>query len=426
MNVVFVIIFAILLCAGLPIYLTLGLTSMIMLALYSPTPLIMIPEVMYNSLGGFTLLAIPFFVIAAQFMLKGGTSRYLIDLANSAVGHWRGGLAIVCVLSCIFFGAICGSSVASAMAMGVILIPAMTKKGYSPSFATGVVASSGTMAIMIPPSITMILYGTITEQSIPRLFFGGIIPGLLQGGLYVAWIFYYSKRRDYRGGDRVPFGQTLRAAGKAIPALCLPIIILGGIYSGIVTVTEASALAAGASIVIALFIYREVKPREVFAINAEAMKTTAMIMIIIATASVFGHWVTHAGITADLVTFVRKVQMAPWMFLLFVNILLLFLGMFLEVVSIVLITMPLLFPVATELGIDPIHFGVMLVANMELALITPPVGLNLYVLTGVAKISLSQVIRGAWPFIALGFILLAMLTYYPPVILFLPNLLMAH
>jgi len=417
----FAVIFALLLFSGMPIYLTLGVTSLVMLTFFSNTPPVMVAEVMYNSLGGFTLLAIPFFTMAAQFMTQGGLSRYLIKAVTCYVGHVWGGLAIACVFACMFFAAICGSSVATALSMGVIIVPAMREMGYSASFATGVVASSGTMGIMIPPSIALILYGIITEQSIPRLFLGGVVPGCLEGALYITWIYIYARHKRYRGAERATIKETIVATGKAVPALTLPIIVLGGIYSGIVTVTEAAGLAAGSAMVVALFVYREVKPWEVLNISTDAMKQAGMIMIIIATATVFGHWITHAGLPARLVELVREMGLPNWMFLLFCNLMFLFLGMFLEVVSIMLITLPILFPAVMELAISPIHFGVMMVVNMEVALITPPVGLNLFVLSGVAKVPLRETIKGAFPFVILGLIEIGLVTYIPELVTFIPD-----
>ncbi|MGD8563622.1 MAG: TRAP transporter large permease subunit, partial [Desulfarculaceae bacterium] len=219
MIAAFTIIFGCLLCIGLPIAFTLGLTAMLMLWFFTDTPLILLPEVMYNSLETFPLLAIPFFVMAAQFMVRGGTSRYLIEMANCFVGHFKGGLAIVAVVSCVFLAAICGSSVASALAVGIVVITAMMNYGYSRSFAAGVVAASGTMGIMIPPSVALILYGIIAEESIPRLFLAGITPGLLEGGLYILWIIWYSKRKGFGGRPRVSGQEALRATLKAAPAL---------------------------------------------------------------------------------------------------------------------------------------------------------------------------------------------------------------
>lgn len=424
MILAFFVVFGLLLCSGLPIAFVLGITALVMMALFSPTPLLMIPEVMYNSLYSFPLMAIPFFVIAAQFMSRGGTSRYLINAANCYVKHFWGGLATVCVVSCMIFAAICGSSVATALAMGVIVIPAMMQWGYPRAFATGVVAASGTMGIMIPPSIALILYGIITEESIPRLFLAGVLPGLLEATLYISWIYYYSRRKGFRGGERATLKETVVATVQALPAFSLPFIVLGGIYSGIVTVTEAAALAAVTAIVVSLFIYREVKPRQILSITADAMKNAGMIMFIISTAIVFGNWITEAGIPARLVEFAREMELSPIMFLVFINLLLLMLGMFLEVVSIMLITLPIIMPVLGHLGINMIHFGIIMTVNMEVALITPPVGLNLYVLSGVSRAPLSEVTRGALPFVVLGFIEIAIVTYWPQFSLFLPNLLM--
>jgi len=420
----FFVVFGFLICSGLPIVFVLGITALVMMAMFSPTPLIMVPEVMYNSLYSFPLMAIPFFVLAAQFMVRGGTSRYLIAAANCFVRHFWGGLAIVCVISCMIFAAICGSSVATALAMGVIVIPAMMGGGYPRSFATGVVAASGTIGIMIPPSVALILYGVITEESIPRLFLAGVLPGFLEGALYIAWICYYSRKKGFRGGEKASLKETVDSTVKAIPALAMPVIVLGGIYSGIFTVTEAASLAAVAAIIISLFVYREVKFGQVINITADGMKSAGMIMIIISTAIVFGNWITEAGIPARLVEFAKAANLSPLMFLIFVNILLLILGMFLEVVSIMLITLPIIMPVLQHLGIDLIHFAIIMTVNMEVALITPPVGLNLYVLSGVARAPLSEVTRGAFPFVILGFIEIAIITYWPQFSLFLPNLIM--
>jgi C4-dicarboxylate transporter DctM subunit len=424
MITVFVLVFGGLLCLGVPIAFTLGITAMVMIVFYSPTPIMMLPEVMYNALDTFPLVAIPFFVTAAQFMVRGGTSRYLVEAANCYVGHLRGGLAIVAVVSCMFFAAICGSSVASALAIGIIVISAMIDFGYSRGFASGVVAASGTMGIMIPPSVALILYGIIAEESIPRLFLAGVTPGLLEGALYIAWIAYYSRRKGYGGGPRATLGETLRATGKAVPALCMPFIVLGGIYGGFVTVSEAAALAAVVSIIISVFVYRGVKPREIIPISAEAMRSAGMIMFIISTAIVFGNWLTESGVPARMVALVTDLKLSPFLFLLFVNLFLLFMGMFLEVASIMLITLPILIPLVRVMGIDPIHFGILMTVNMELALETPPVGLNLFVISGVAKAPLWETIKGTFPFTCLGFIQLAIVTYWPDFCLFLPRLLM--
>lgn len=424
MTVTFVLTFVLLLISGMPIAFVLGISSLIMLAVFSTTPLLMVPELMYNSLASFPLMAIPFFMIAANFMAKGGTSRYLIQAANALVGRFTGGLAIVCVLASMVFAAICGSSVATAMAMGVIIIPAMMRRGYSRSFSAGLVAASGTMGILIPPSIPLILYGIMADESVPRLFLAGILPGIMQGLLYIGWIVFYCKRKDFGGDPPLPWTEVARALFKALPAFSLPVIVIGGIYTGFVTVTEAAALGAVASVLISTCIYRECPARDTLRVVGESMRSAGMIMFIIATAMVFGTWLTEARIPFHMVELVKTYDLPWWGFLMVVNFMLIILGMFLEVVSIMLITLPILVPMIHALGIDPVHFAIVMTVNMELALITPPVGLNLYVLSNVAKAPLSETVRGVIPFMTLSMLQLLLITYWPDLSLWLPRLLM--
>jgi C4-dicarboxylate transporter, DctM subunit len=425
MLTAFLLIFLIMLILGLPIAFTLGITAMVMMFFYSQTPLIMIPNVMYNALDSFSLMAIPYFVLAAHVMVRGGCSRYLIEFTNCLLKNWWGGLAIVTVVSCTFFGAICGSSVATAMAIGIIVIPAMDQARYPRPVTLGVIAASGTIAIMIPPSIGMIIYGVIAEESIPRLFMAGFLPGLMQAGLYILWIHYDFKRKNIaRNPQKSTPAETLQAGKKALPALSLPVVILGGIYSGLFTVTEAAAMSAVVAILISIFVYRELKWRDMIPVAGEAMLSAGMIMFIISTAIVFGNWLTEAALPAKLVRFATDMQLSKVGFLLAINLILVVLGCFLEVVSILLITLPIILPLATALHINLIHFGIMIILNMEIALITPPVGLNLYVISGIAKAPLSEVIKGVFPYIVITVLQLALITYWPPYTLFLPNLLM--
>ena len=418
------VVFLSLLALGLPIAFVLGVTALIMIAFFSTASLQMVPEVMYNSLDTFPLMAIPFFVIAAQFMVQGGTSRYLINAANCWVRHWWGGLAMVTVISCMIFGALCGSSVATALAIGVIVVPAMMEHGYPRSFALGVVSAAGTIAIMIPPSIAMIIYGIMADESIPRLFMAGFLPGIMQGVFYMIWIRFDARRKNIGGSPKAGWGETLQTTYKAIPALCMPVIILGGIYSGIVTVTEAAALGAVAAIFISLFIYKEVGFRQVIPITGDAMKSAGMIMFIICTAITVGNWLTEAGLPAKLVEIAKDLELNAFTFLLTVNVALLLLGCLLEVVSIMLITLPIILPVLAALDINLIHFGIVMTLNMEVALITPPVGLNLYVISGVGKAPLAETIQGVTPYIFITIVQLLLITYWPPYTLFLPNLIL--
>jgi C4-dicarboxylate transporter DctM subunit len=419
------LVFAILLILGVPIAFTLGISAMVMIALYSPTGVMMVPDVMYNALDTFPLMALPFFVITAEFMVRGGSSRYLIEVANCLFKHHWGGLAIVTVVSCTFFGAICGSSVATAMAIGIIVVPAMMKSGYPRTFTLGVVAASGTIAIMIPPSGAMIIYGIVAEESIPRLFLAGFVPGVTQAILYILWIKYDARRKNIaRTPVKASRAETMKAVKKAAPALSLPLIILGGIYSGLCTVTEAAGLSSVVAIFISIFIYREIPLGKVVFVAGEAMRGAGMILFIISTAIVFGNWLTEAGLPARLVKLATDMNLSAVGFLLACNLILLFLGCFLEVVSTMLITLPIMLPLVSALGIDLTHFGIMMTLNMEIALITPPVGLNLYVVSGVGKAPLQETVKGVAPYIWITIVQLAMITYWPAYTLFVPNLLM--
>jgi len=413
-----------LLCLGLPIAFVLGVTALIMIGFFSPASLQMVPEVMYNSLDNYTLMALPFFVIAADFMVKGGTSRYLINAAYCWVRHWWGGLAMVTVISCTIFGAICGSSVATALAIGVVVIPAMIERGYPRDFALGVTSAAGTIGIMIPPSGPMILFGILADESIPRLFMAGFLPGIMQATFYMIWIHFSAKRKKITKMPKASWSETLSTTYKALPAFSMPVIILGGIYSGFVTVTEAAALGAVVAIFISLVIYKEVKWGQLIGVGGGSILNAAMIMFIIGSAICFGNWLTEAGLPAMIVQWAKDMNLTAFWFLLMINIALLILGCFLEVASIMLITLPIILPVLRALGIDLVHFGIVMTLNMEIALITPPVGLNLYVISAVGRASLAETVRGVTPFIFITIVQLALITYWPAYTLFLPNLIM--
>lgn len=417
----FVGVFFVLLAMGLPIYLVLGASAGIMFAV-SGQPLVGVAQKMLDELNNTLLLAVPFFVMAASFMQRGGVAKALIDLAAAWVGWLRGGLGIVTVVACAVFAAICGSSVATALAMGTILIPAMIARGYNRPFALGVVAASGTLGILIPPSLPLILFAIIAEESVPRLFLAGVIPGLLQAALFVGWIVFYARWAGLPREPAMDFTAFLRVNLNALPALLLPLIVAVGIYGGFVTATEAAVLAAAVSLVVSLFFYKGFHWKETLEVIGESVRNAGTIMIIIATALAFGHWITESGIPAALVKWIIDNGFKAWQFLLFINLMLLILGMFLEVASIMLITMPILVPVLKPLGIDPVHFAIMVTINMELALLTPPVGLNLFVLSSVSNTPIGIVIRGVVPFIVLLVGLLLLITYVPEISLWLPRM----
>lgn len=409
------------LLVGLPIYLSLGFLALL-LFWHEGTPLISLPQLLVDNLNSETLLAIPLFVIAATFMQKGGVAGALIDSAQSWVGRARGGLALVCVVACTIFAAICGSSVATAVAIGSVLIPAMIQRKYEPHFALGTVGAAGTLGILIPPSLAMIVYAVIAEESVPRLFLAGVIPGIMQAALFVAWIMVYSRIRNYPVEQALTKDQFVATNIRAIPALMIPVIILGGIYSGIVTVTEAAGVAALVAIIEALFIYRGVKPGQIIETLAESIKLTSSIVFIIVGALAFGHWITSAGVAESLVTYVKTLNLSAWQFLLFINVMLLVLGMFLEVFAIILIVLPLILPILKALDVNLVHFAIVLTVNMEIALISPPIGLNLFVLSSVSEQPIGTAIRGIVPYLLLMLMLLGLITYIPEISLWLPDL----
>lgn len=406
---------------GLPIYLALGFLALL-LFWHEGTPLISLPQLIVDHLNSETLIAIPLFVIAATFMQRGGVANALIDCAQAWVGRARGGLAIVCVVACTIFAAICGSSVATAIAIGSVLIPAMVERKYESHFALGTVGAAGTLGILIPPSLAMIVYAVIAEESVPRLFLAGVIPGLMQAAMFIIYIMVYSQIRGYPFEPAMTRDRFMAVNIRAVPALFIPIIVLGGIYSGVVTVTEAAGLAALVAIVEGTLVYRGVKAGQIIESLAESMKLTASIVFIIFSALTFGHWITSAGIAELLVNYVKSLNLAAWQFLLFVNVLMLILGMFLEVFAIILIVLPLILPILKALDISLVHFAIVMTINMEIALISPPIGLNLFVLSSVANQPIGTAIKGIVPYLLLMLVLLGLITYVPEISLWLPNL----
>jgi C4-dicarboxylate transporter DctM subunit len=419
--VLFLLLFFGLLAAGMPIFLVLG-TCASVLFFVSDQPLIGVAQKIIDELNSPTLMALPLFVMAAAFMRRGGVARALVDVAIAWIGSLQGSLGLVTVVACTLFAAICGSSVATALAMGTILLPIMLERGYPRHFSLGVIGASGTIGIVIPPSLALILYGIIVEQSVPRLFLAGVIPGILQAALFAIWVIFYAKRAKFPREPRMPMRQTLEVTARAAPALLVPAIVTIGIYGGFVTVTEAAALSALVALAVSLFFYRGFHWTETLDVIADALKSAATIMIIVATALAFGEWMTQSGVPAALVQFTLDHHLKTWEFLLAINVLLLILGCFLEVAATLLLVMPILAPALKPLGIDPIHFAIVFTHNMEIALIHPPVGLNLYVLATVSDAPIGEVIRGILPFLLLLLLVLGIITYVPVLSLWLPNL----
>ncbi|MEZ5750465.1 MAG: TRAP transporter large permease [Paracoccaceae bacterium] len=410
----------VLMALGAPIFVSLGTAALVMLALEG-RPLMDAAMTSISGINSVTFLAVPFFVMAATFMQRGGIARVIIDAAEAWVGHMRGGLALVCVVATTLFAAISGSSVVTAMAMGTFLIPAMMARGYHRPFALGTVGASGTLGILIPPSLSMILYGLISEQSVPRLFLAGVIPGLIQAVLLAIVVMIISRRHGYASGTRVSRAEFIRRNLRALPALFIPVSVFVGIYSGITTVTESAGVAAVSSILIAVLIYREVSWRDIFPMTAEAMKAASAVTFIVMFALLFAHWITGSGVPTDLVEFAVAWGLEPWQFLIALNIIMLVMGMFLDAVAVLLIVTPIVLPLLESLGIDPIHFGIILIVNMEIAFLTPPIGLNLFVLSSIARAPLSEAIRGVLPFVAVMIGFLMLVTYIPEISLWLPQ-----
>jgi C4-dicarboxylate transporter DctM subunit len=409
-----------LLVVGVPIFVALGVVSLTMLA-FEGRPLFDAALVAVGGLNSSAFVAVLFFVVAAEFMQRGGIARVLIEAAEGWVGSLRGGLALVAVLGTTFFAAVSGSSVVTAMTMGALLIPAMVAKGYDRPFAIGTLGAAGTLGILIPPSLAMILYGLVANQSVARLFLAGVVPGLLQALLLAVWVVVYARRKGYASGTRLGRHEFWRRNARAAPAMLIPLVIFVGIYGGYTTVAESAALAAVAALAVAMFAYRSIAMRNVLELVFSAVKSASAITFIVMFAMLFAHWLTGSGIPQAVVAFAVDRGLAGWQFLFVLSVIMIALGTVLDAVAVLLIVTPIVLPSLRALGIDPVHFGVVLVVNMEIAFLTPPIGLNLFVLSNIAKAPLMEAIRGVAPFIVMMFALLLVIMFVPQLSLWLPN-----
>ena len=410
---------------GLPIAMALGLSSILAILLFQPESLASLAQAFLQTTHQFTLLAIPFFILAANFLTTGGVAQRLIRFSVALVGHLPGGLAIASVLACMLFAAVSGSSPATVVAIGSIVIAGMVRAGYTQPFATGVIVNAGTLGILIPPSIVMVVYGAATETSVGRLFMAGVIPGILLGICLMVAIYIAARTKKLPRQSKAPLGEQLALFRDAFWGLVPIVIVLGGIYSDLVTPTEAAAVAAVYAFVCAVFIYGDLKLADVPKVLIDSGRVSVTLMFIIANAFLFGHVLTTAQIPQHIAQIVTDAQMGPWQFLLAVNVMLLIAGNFIDASAIVLITAPIVFPTAMKLGIDPAHLGIVYVVNMEIGLVTPPVGLNLFVASGITGMNLTSVVRASagWLLVLAGFLIF--ITYVPQVSLYLPNLLLA-
>jgi C4-dicarboxylate transporter DctM subunit len=436
---------------GVPIAVSLGMSSIVFLLVLSDTSLASIAQTLFQAMAGhYTLLAIPFFILASSFMSTGGVAKRIIRFSIALVGHLPGGLAIAGVFACMLFAALSGSSPATVVAIGSIVIAGMRQVGYTKDFAAGVIANAGTLGILIPPSIVMVVYASATDVSVGRMFLAGVIPGIMAGSMLMLTIYIIARLRDLPKGDWRGWGEVLESGREAGWGLFLIVIILGGIYGGIFTPTEAAAVAAVYAFFIATFVYRDMGPLHVKGEDAhnlslmrkpvalvtaffhrdtrdtlfEAGKLTVTLMFIIANALILKHVLTDEQIPQKIASAMLDAGFGPVVFLIIVNVILLIGGQFMEPSGLLVIVAPLVFPIAIELGIDPIHLGIIMVVNMEIGMITPPVGLNLFVTSGVANMPMMSVVKAALPFTAVLFVFLIMVTYIPIISTWLPTLVM--
>lgn len=400
---------------------SIGLAAVLGIQASNAHMLISVKE-MFNAINKFPLAAIPFFILAGNLMETGGISRRLVEFAKSIVGGVQGGLPMTCVLTCMIFAAVSGSSVATTFAIGAILIPALIKHGYPTTYATALQATSAELGVIIPPSIPMILYGVSAEVSIGELFIAGIGPGLLIGGTLMLFVWAWCKWKGWGQNDgdgRLSFGKATWQAGWA---LAMPVIILGGIYGGVFTPTEASAVAVFYALIVGVVIYREIGLKDLYAILRKSVISSAVIMFIIANAGLFAFLITRAGVPEAIGKWLEAVLQSPALFLLGVNAALFLIGMFIETSAAIIVLAPILAPVAMHFGIDPVHFGLIMVVNLALGMITPPFGVNLFAACTVARISLDRIIGQLVPFVCVVLACLMVITYVPAISLTLRDL----
>ncbi len=416
-TIALIVILFVLLFSSTPIAIALGLTSFIYFFYFTTIPLTQVPERLFNALNTFPLMAIPFFVLAANIMSRGGISRRLTDFGQALVGQFRGGMAMTAVLACMFFAAVSGSSPATVVAVGTLMIPAMIAGGYSKKFSTGLIATSGSLGILIPPSIPLIVYGIATESNIGDLFLAGILPGVMAGLMLLLLAVVISRRHNYgqQGDVRMSTSQKWLAFRDAILSLLLPVIVLGGIYGGIFTPTEAAAAAVLYSAVVSLLIYRELRFADLWGVVMGSAKTSAMVMFIIANGILFTFVLASERIPAQITEGMLALGLSKWEFLLLVNLLLLVVGMFMETSSALLILAPIMLPIGMDLGVNPIHLGIIMVMNLEIGMVTPPLGLNLFVASGLSGMSVLQIARAALPSAVVLIVALFIVTYVPAI-----------
>lgn len=422
--VLFILLFALLL-VGVPVAVSLGISSLVCMLLFTSHDISGIPDIFISAFKP-TLMAIPMFILAGSLLSKGSAANRIVDFAKSLVGHLPGGLPMSAILACIIFAAVSGSSPATVVAIGSVMFIAIREAGYPKSYAVGAITTAGSLGILIPPSVVMIVYGVTASGlsdlqgreivvSIEALFKAGIIPGLMIGAMMMIYAYFGAKKLGYKASKPESFKVRLKQFLRAFWALLIIAVVIGGIYGGVFTATEAAGIAVVYAFIISVFVYKDLKLKDLYAVCLDAAITTAMIFLIIGCAVVFAHFLTSERIPHSIAEFLIQKQMTWWMFLIVVNVLLFVMGQFMEPSSVVMIMTPLLLPIAVSLGIDPIHFGIIMVVNMELGMITPPVGLNLFVASSLTGLSLKDVVISVLPWMFVMIVGLLIVTYIPQI-----------
>jgi len=408
---------------GMPISISLGLTVLTFLFGFTEVPLESVALKLFTGIEKFEIMAIPFFILAGNFLTHGGVARRMINFASSMVGHWYGGLGLSGVVGCALFAAVSGSSPATVVAIGSILLPAMVKAGFPKSFGAGVITTSGALGILIPPSIVMVMYSVATNTSVGALFMAGVIPGLALAATLGGVTWYRARKHNYPRLPKASWGERWRTFKASVWGLLLIVIVMGGIYTGMFTPTEAAAISAVYAFVVAVFIYKDMGLKDVPKVLLNSANMSAMLLYIITNAVLFSFIMTNENIPQALADWMLGNGLGMVTFLLAVNVILLLAGNFMEPSSIVLIFAPILFPVAMKLGIDPVHFGIIMVVNMEVGMCHPPVGLNLYVASGITKMGITELTVAVWPWLLSMLAFLGLVTYWPAMSTWFPRML---
>ncbi|KAB2966819.1 TRAP transporter large permease subunit [Zoogloea sp.] len=420
------IIFGLLLAlmlTGMPISISLGLTVLSFLFTMTQVPLESVALKLFTGIEKFEIMAIPFFILAGNFLTHGGVAKRMINFATSMVGHWYGGLGLAGVLACALFAAVSGSSPATVVAIGSILLPAMVRAGFPNKFGAGIITTAGALGILIPPSIVMVMYSVATNTSVGALFMAGVVPGLALAATLGGVTWYRARKFDYPRQPKASMAQRVKAFKDSVWGLLLIVVVMGGIYTGMFTPTEAAAMSAMYAFIVAVFVYRDMPLRDVPKVLLNSANMSAMLLYIITNAVLFSFIMTNENIPQALAEWMLGNGLGAIAFLLAVNVLLLLAGNFMEPSSIVLIFAPILFPVAMKLGIDPVHFGIIMVVNMEVGMCHPPVGLNLYVASGITKMGITELTVAVWPWLLSMLVFLIVVTYWPGLSLWFPRML---